>query len=509
MGKYHPHGDSAIYDALARMAQDFSLRYPLDRRARQLRLARPQRPPGARRATPRRGSRRSRWSCSARSTRTPSTSATTYDGQHQEPIVLPARFPNLLVNGGGGIAVGMATNIPPHNLGEVIDATLHLIDNPDATVDDLMKFVQGPDFPTGALILGRSGIDDAYRTGRGSIRCARSPRSKRTRSGEPAHRRHRGAVPDVGRGDRPEDRRARERPEIEGIRDVRNESAGRHDAARHRAQARRQRAGRAQPALQAHADADDLRRRTCSRSSTACRGCSTSPTALNGVRRRTRSRSSRRRTEYRLRKAQERAHIVEGLREGARHDRRDHRADPRRRPTSTRPAPGLMAQPFEFSEIQANHILDMQLRRLAQLEGQKLRDELDELAGDDQGARVDPRRATTKLRRRHQGRARRDPRASTPTSAAPQLTHRPRRARRPRPHRGRRGRRRALAQGLRQDGRGRRSSARRVAAARACAAATSATRTTSSTCSPRPRTRTCCSSRTAAACTGCARTRSR
>src|SRR5207248_11502265 len=94
----------------------------------------------------------------------------TYDGQHQQPTVLPSRFPNLLVNGGGGIAVGMATNIPPHNLTEVIDATIHLIDNPDATSDELMAFVKGPDFPTGGFILGRQGILDAYRTGRGSIR---------------------------------------------------------------------------------------------------------------------------------------------------------------------------------------------------------------------------------------------------------------------------------------------------------------------------------------------------
>src|SRR4029077_19867719 len=93
-----------------------------------------------------------------------------YSGEFNEPVVLPSRFPNLLVNGSHGIAVGMATNIPPHNLGEVIDAVVHLIDNPEATPDDLMQFVKGPDFPTGAYILGRAGIMDAYRTGRGSIR---------------------------------------------------------------------------------------------------------------------------------------------------------------------------------------------------------------------------------------------------------------------------------------------------------------------------------------------------
>ena len=93
-----------------------------------------------------------------------------YSNSAEEPVVLPARFPNLLVNGSQGIAVGMATNIPPHNLGEVIDATVHLIDHPEATPDDLMNFVKGPDFPTGALILGRQGILDSFRTGRGSIR---------------------------------------------------------------------------------------------------------------------------------------------------------------------------------------------------------------------------------------------------------------------------------------------------------------------------------------------------
>ena len=108
--------------------------------------------------------------------------------------MLPARFPNLLVNGSQGIAVGMATNIPPHNLGEVIDATIHLIDHPDATPDDLMQFVKGPDFPTGALILGRQGILDAYRTGRGSIRLRAVAEIEEGKRND-MHRRHRAAVP--------------------------------------------------------------------------------------------------------------------------------------------------------------------------------------------------------------------------------------------------------------------------------------------------------------------------
>ena len=128
---------------------------PADRRPRQLRLARLR--SRGRRATPSAACRRWPCACSTASTRTPSTSSTTTPATTSEPVVLPARFPNLLVNGSQGIAVGMATNIPPHNLGEVIDATVHLIDHPEATPDDLMQFVKGPDFPTGGLIMGRAG----------------------------------------------------------------------------------------------------------------------------------------------------------------------------------------------------------------------------------------------------------------------------------------------------------------------------------------------------------------
>ena len=167
MGNYHPHGDSAIYDALVRMAQPFSMRLPLidgqgnfgsvdgdpaaAMRYTESRLAKPAMPliedidydtvdfqPN-------------------------------YDGKEQEPVVLPARFPNLLVNGAGGIAVGMATNIPPHNLGEVIDACMAFIDRPEMTSEDLMELVPGPDFPTGGAILGRAGVRSAYTTGRGSV----------------------------------------------------------------------------------------------------------------------------------------------------------------------------------------------------------------------------------------------------------------------------------------------------------------------------------------------------
>ena len=167
MGKYHPHGDSAIYDALVRMAQDFSMSLKLldgqgnfgsmdgDKAA-------------AFRYTEVRMAKAAEFLLADIDKDTVDFQDN-YDGKDREPTVLPARFPNMLVNGAGGIAVGMATNIPPHNLGEVIDGTLALIDNPDLTSEDLMEFIPAPDFPTGGVILGRSGARKAYLEGRGSV----------------------------------------------------------------------------------------------------------------------------------------------------------------------------------------------------------------------------------------------------------------------------------------------------------------------------------------------------
>ena len=168
MGKYHPHGDSSIYDAMVRMAQDFSMRYPLvdghgnfgsidgDSAA-------------AQRYTE---ARMSPFSLQMLRDIEKDTVdfMPNFDGEEKEPVVLPSRFPNLLVNGSNGIAVGMATSIPPHNLGEVIDAVVYMIDHEDNQVDDLIKIVKGPDFPTGAKILGKAGIREAYRTGIGKIK---------------------------------------------------------------------------------------------------------------------------------------------------------------------------------------------------------------------------------------------------------------------------------------------------------------------------------------------------
>ena len=168
MGKYHPHGDAAIYETIVRMAQDFSLRYPLidgqgnfgsvdgDAAA-------------AMRYTEVRMAKLSQ-ELLRDIERDTVEFGPNYDDSLEEPLCLPARVPNLLVNGSSGIAVGMATNIPPHNLGEVVDAMVHLLDNPEATVEELMAFIRGPDFPTGGIILGVDGIGAAYRTGRGIIK---------------------------------------------------------------------------------------------------------------------------------------------------------------------------------------------------------------------------------------------------------------------------------------------------------------------------------------------------
>ena len=167
MGKYHPHGDQAIYDSLVRMAQDFSMRLPLVDGQGNFGSVDGD-PAAAMRYTESRLDKAALALLEDIDSDTVNFQAN-YDGNEREPVVLPARFPNLLVNGAGGIAVGMATNIPPHNLGEVVDATVALIDNPELSIDDLIGIVPGPDFPTGGIILGRVGIRGAYHLGRGSI----------------------------------------------------------------------------------------------------------------------------------------------------------------------------------------------------------------------------------------------------------------------------------------------------------------------------------------------------
>src|SRR5689334_19605517 len=375
MAVYHPHGDQAIYDALAPMAQDFSLRYPLVDGKGNWGSPDPNDRPAAQRYTEARLAPLAMELLGEIDEDTVDF-ADTYDGQHRQPEVLPARFPNLLVNGGGGIAVGMATNIPPHNLGEVVDAVMHLIDNPEATSDDLMQFVKAPDFPTGALILGQAGARDAYRTGRGSIKMRAVADIDEGRKGEQrivvTEVPYQTSVEVIGAkiADLVEDRR------IEGIRDARNESAG--DDIRLVIELKRD--ANAQVVL------NQLYKHTPMQSNFAANVLA----LVDGVPRLLNLHDAlqvyidhqveiiTRRTQFRLQKAQDRAHIVEGLLKAI--DRIDEIIALIRGSESADAArQELMSERFGFSEIQANHILDLQLRRLAQLEHQKLKDEHEEL----------------------------------------------------------------------------------------------------------------------------------
>ncbi len=167
LGKYHPHGDSSVYDAMVRMAQDFSTRYILVEGHGNFGSIDGD-SPAAMRYTEARMSRIA-MEMLADINKDTVDFMPNFDETLKEPTVLPSKFPNLLVNGSSGIAVGMATNIPPHNLGEVIDGTIALIDNPDISVEEMMRYIKGPDFPTGGIILGTQGIKEAYITGRGKI----------------------------------------------------------------------------------------------------------------------------------------------------------------------------------------------------------------------------------------------------------------------------------------------------------------------------------------------------
>jgi len=374
MARYHPHGDSAIYDAMARMAQSFSLRYPLVDGHGNFGSPDPNDRPAASRYTEARLAALAMQLIGEIDEDTVDF-VSTYDGENEEPTVLPARFPNLLVNGGGGIAVGMATNIPPHNLREIIDATVHLIDHPDATVEDLMGIVTGPDFPTGAMILGREGLRDAYRTGRGSIKMRAVATIEDVKNAQRivvTEVPYQTSVEVIGQkiAELVNDRK------VEGIRDVRNESAGN----RNRLVIELKRDANANVVL------NQLYKFTPMQTSFAANMLA----LVDGVPKILSLRDAlkhyvnhqevvvTRRTEYRLRRARDRAHIVEGLVKAL--DMIDAIIALIRGAADVEAArTGLMATPFEFSEIQANYILDMQLRRLTQLEGKKLRDELVEL----------------------------------------------------------------------------------------------------------------------------------
>ncbi|MFN8016461.1 MAG: DNA gyrase subunit A [Acidimicrobiia bacterium] len=374
MGKYHPHGDSAIYDALARMVQDFSLRHPLVDGHGAFGSPDPDSQPAAMRYTECRLAPLAMQMLNGLDEDTVDF-VDTYDGKEKEPVVLPSRFPNLLVNGSQGIAVGMATNIPPHNLGEVIDACVHVIDNPQATPDDLMEFVKGPDFPTGAIILGRAGILDAYRTGRGSIKMravAEIVEGKNNSQIIVSELPYQTAVETI-------EKKIAElvnNHELEGIRALRNESA--KGATRLVVELKRD--------ANANVVLNNLYKLTPMQTSFGANMLALVdgvPKMLNlaeAIRAYVDHQKEviTRRSQYRLQKALDRSHIVEGLLRAL--DMLDQViATIRGSEDAEQARTALMASPFDFSEIQANHILDMPLRRLTGLERQKLTNEYDEL----------------------------------------------------------------------------------------------------------------------------------
>ena len=390
MGKYHPHGDSAIYEALVRLAQNFSLRHPVIHPKGNFGYS-----PDDSAAAPR--YTECRLDPIAMKLLDGIEEDTVdfidnYSGEFSEPEVLPARFPNLLVNGIQGIAVGMATNIPTHNLVEVIDATIHLIDNPEATPDDLMEFIPGPDFPTGALILGRAGIKDAYRTGRGSIRM-------RARTDIEEDKSTRIVVTELPYQVSPNQVMTKIRDlvdskELEGIADINDESAQ----------------GKTRIVIKLKRDApalvilNNLYKRTPLQTTFSVNAVA----LVDGVPRQLNLKGLidsyidhqlevvRRRSQHRLDKAHAEAHINEGLIKALDHideiisliKASEDRATARE---------ALMAKKYSFSEIQANHILDMQLVRLTRLgrttlenrldELKKIIQELEEILGNDQRLR--------------------------------------------------------------------------------------------------------------------------
>ena len=378
LGKYHPHGDTAVYDALVRMAQDFSMRSPLINGHGNFGSV-DNDPPAAMRYT----------ECRLRSIATDAMlldieSETVdfvdnFDGSQQEPTVLPARIPQLLLNGSSGIAVGMATNIPPHNLGELIDGLVALIQNPEITNKELMRYIPGPDFPTGGQILGTSGIKEAYTTGRGSITMRGvanietlehrgRPDKEAIIITELPYQTNKAALIEKIAEMVNEKR-------LEGISDIRDESD--RDGMRVVIELKRDAYPRVvlnnlykQTPLQSNFGANML----------ALVGNEPQLLTLKHfleVFRDFRIETITRRTQYELRKAEERDHLLQGLLIAL--DNLDAVIATIRAAADTTSARGELIARFGLSEAQAEAILQMQLRRLTALEAQKIQAEHEEL----------------------------------------------------------------------------------------------------------------------------------
>jgi DNA gyrase subunit A len=374
MGKYHPHGDSAIYDSMVRMAQEWSMRYGLVQGQGNFGSMDGD-PPAAYRYTEAKLAKISEELLSDIDKETVDF-RDNYDGTRREPTVLPARLPNLLLNGQMGIAVGMATNIPPHNLGELTDAIIHLIENPSSTTDDLLEYVKGPDFPTGGIVFGKESLRTAYNSGRGGIIVRAVADIQETKKG-----RHSIIVSEIPYAlnkasliekiaDLVKDKK------IVGISDLRDESAR----------------GSVKIVVDLKKDAypkkilNQLFKMTPLQTSFHYNMLA----LIDGIQPRVlglqdilneyikhRQTVVRRRTEYELKKAKERAHVLEGLKIAL--DHIDEVIATIRASQTTEEAQENLIKRFKLSDIQAKAILAMQLRTLAGLERKKIEDELAEL----------------------------------------------------------------------------------------------------------------------------------
>lgn len=374
MGKYHPHGDSAIYDSMVRMAQNWSMRYELVQGQGNFGSMDGD-PPAAYRYTEAKMAKPAEALLDDIEKETVDF-RDNYDGTRREPTVLPAKLPNLLLNGQMGIAVGMATNIPPHNLGELVDATIHLIDSPDATTEDLLKYVKGPDFPTGGIVYGKESLRSAYSSGRGGVVVRAVADIQENKKG-----RHSIIVSEIPYAlnkatliekiaDLVKEKK------INGISDLRDESAR----------------GSVKIVIDLKKDAypkkilNQLYKLTPLQTSFHYNMLA----LIDGIQPRVlglqdilaeyikhRQSVVRRRTEFELKKAKERAHILEGLKIAL--DNIDEVIAIIRGSQTTDEAQINLMDKFNLSEVQARAILAMQLRTLAGLERKKIEDELAEL----------------------------------------------------------------------------------------------------------------------------------
>lgn len=372
IGKYHPHGDVAVYDTLVRMAQDFSLRYPLVQGQGNF------------------GSIDGDSAAAMRYTEVRMAKITdlvlqdleketvswgpNYDGSLEEPLVLPAAIPNLLVNGSGGIAVGMATNIPPHNLTEVTSALIHLVDHPDTPIEQLMQFIPGPDFPTGAIIYGNKAVQDAYKTGKGVIQLRAKVEVEELKGGRTALIVH--EIPyQVSKSAMIQKIADLVRDKvIEGISDIRDES---------------NREGMRVVIHLRRGDEPDMVLNQLYKHSQLQTSFGIQFLALDGNLPRLfnlkdvlnsflvfRKEIITKRSEYDLRKLQERIHILEGLIKAL--DNIDKVVDLIKKSANAAEAQAGLISKFDLTDIQAKAILDMKLQRLTQLETKGLKQECDE-----------------------------------------------------------------------------------------------------------------------------------